>query len=175
MVFMDKTGFVMIGIISSLMHEFGHIAAVKLKGYKVNGINLGCVSADIFLKYDNFEDKLEILLSGSLTNFLISIIFKVLYFYFEYDVFRVIYFQNVCIGVLNLLPVADLDGGCIFLLLLSKKKDISSALKILNMVSVIFLIPIFAIGIWIFAISEDNFSLLVLGVYLTICIFVKKL
>lgn len=174
MVFMDETGFVMIGIVSSLMHELGHIAAVKLKGYKLNGINLGCVSADIFLKYDNFEDKLEIFLSGSLINFLISIIFKALYFYFKCDIFRVVYFQNMCIGILNLLPVADLDGGCILLLLLSRKKDISSASKILSIVSVTFLIPIFLIGIWIFAVSEYNFSLIILGIYLTMCVFVKK-
>lgn len=171
---MDKSGITVLGIVSSLMHELGHIMAIKCRNYKINGINLGCVGADILLNQGKFTDKIFILLSGSFTNFLVFIVFKILYIFLKCNVFRVIYFQNLCIGILNLLPVVDLDGGYVLLLLLGRKKNIVSASKILNVVSIAFLIPVLVVGVVVFAISKYNFSLLILGIYLAICIFFKK-
>lgn len=174
MVFMDKSGLILLGIVSSFMHEMGHVFAIKLRGYEVDNINLGCVSADMFLKYHNFNDIFIILLSGSMMNFLIAAVFKILSFYISHDVIHAIYCQNMCIGVLNLLPVAVLDGGCILLLVLSKKTNICTAYKILNILSFLFAIPVFVFGIGILKTSGYNFSLLMVGIYLILCIFFKE-
>lgn len=175
MIFMDKSGFVLVGIISSLMHELGHIIAVKAKKCSIDRIKLGCVNADIFLNGGNLTDKIIILFSGSMMNFFIAFIFKIMCsVYYDVNIFRTIYLQNLCIGILNLLPIATLDGGCIFLSLLNEKIDSIVALRVYNIVSFIFLIPLFCIGIWILITSEYNFSLMLLVIYLISCILLKK-
>ncbi len=175
MIFMDKSGFVLVGIISSLMHELGHIIAVKAKKCSIDRIKLGCVNADIFLNGGNLTDKIIILFSGSMMNFFIAVIFKIMCsVYYDVNIFRTIYLQNLFIGILNLLPISTLDGGCILLSLLNKKIDSIVALRVYNIVSFIFLIPLFCIGIWILITSEYNFSLILLVTYLISCILLKK-
>ena len=175
MIFMDKSGFVLVGIISSLMHEVGHIIAVKAKKCNIDSIKLGCVNADIFLNCGNLTDKIIILFSGSVMNFFIAVIFKIMCnMCCDFNIFNTIYLQNLCIGILNLLPISTLDGGCILLSLLNKKIDSLIALRVSNIVSFIFLVPLFCIGMWILVTSEYNFSLMLLVIYLISCIFLKK-
>lgn len=163
------------GIISSLMHELGHIIAVKAKKCSIDRIKLGCVNADIFLNGGNLTDKIIILFSGSMMNFFIAVIFKIMCsVYYDVNIFQTIYLQNLCIGILNLLPISTLDGGCIFLSLLNEKIDSIVALRVYNIVSFIFLIPLFCIGMWILITSEYNFSLILLVTYLISCILLKK-
>ncbi|MBP3320169.1 MAG: hypothetical protein J6K87_00775 [Clostridia bacterium] len=75
---------------------------------------------------------------------------------------------------MNLLLIESLDGHRILSVILSRKFDINICEKILNIVSVIFLVPVSVLGIIILVKSKYNFSLLIFGVYLFSRIILKK-
>ncbi len=101
-------------ILSSVLHELGHIIAYlfcmkKFPKIKVSVFGFKICSSDINGKYYIF-----ILSSGPLVNFLIFIFaFFYLKFKFKLNVY-VLMIVNVFIFLINILPVYYLDGGQIF-------------------------------------------------------------
>lgn len=162
------------GIVSAFLHEMGHITAAYFCKEKIKKINVGFASVDIVAAGKNHENSLAVLLSGSLANFTVALIFKVLYLYSGSKVIGVIMYQNLYIGIFNLLPISTLDGGQILFLLLNKKFNIFLSEKILTVISVIFLVPVCALAFLILIKSRYNFSLLILVCYLISYIFFKK-
>ncbi len=174
MIIMDRSGMLALGIISAFFHEIGHVAAAYFQNEKIKKINFGFANIDITASNRNPENNLFVLASGSMTNFILALIFKILYLYLGDRICSIIAYQNLCIGVFNLLPIISLDGGQIFFLILNKKFDIILSEKILKTVSVIFLVPICILGFLILINSKYNFSLLILSCYLISYIFFKE-
>ncbi len=174
MVVMDKSGMIIFGIISALLHEIGHLIAAYFQNNKIKKINFGFASVDIISSEQNFESGFLVLTSGSLVNFILALIFEILYLYFGSLVYNGIAYQNLCIGIFNLLPINSLDGGQIFFSLLNKKIDFLLAEKISNIVSFIFLVPVCILGFLVLINSKYNFSLLILSCYLISYICFKE-
>ena len=174
MIVMDTSGMIVFGIVSALFHELGHVAAAYFCGVKIDKINFGFANVDIMARNQNQENNLTVLVSGSAVNFVIALIFNVIYLYSRNRILNVIAYQNLCIGIFNLLPIEVLDGGQILFLILNKKLDISLSEKILNIVSIIFLVPVCTLSFFILINSKYNFSLLILSCYLISYIFFKK-
>ncbi len=174
MVIMDKSGMIIFGIISAFLHEIGHLAAAYFQNQKIKKINFGFANVDITSSGQSSENSLLVLASGSLVNFAIALIFKILYLYLSNSIFNIIAYQNLWIGILNLLPISTLDGGQIFFLLLNKKFDIFLSEKIIKTVSFVFLVPVCILGFLILINSKYNFSLLILSCYIISYIFFKE-
>lgn len=170
----DLKGTIIYGFISALLHEFGHLFCMNLLGRKVKVINLGCFSADIIP--DEFEDKksLLILFSGCLVNFFLAFIFWSLFVIYGNEIFKIIAYQNIGLGIFNFLPISNLDGGQIFYILLKSKFSERIALKVLTIVSFVFLIPVFVLGFYVLINSGCNFSLFLLSLYLISYILFKE-
>lgn len=173
MIVMDTSGMIVFGIISAFMHEFGHIAATYFCGERINKINFGFANVDIMTTNQNPKNNFTVLISGSTVNFVIALIFIIIYSYSCNRVLSVIAYQNLCIGIFNLLPIGTLDGGQILLFILNKKFDVFTSEKISNIISVIFMIPVCTLGFMILFNSKYNFSLLILSCYLISYIFFK--
>ena len=171
----DKQNAAIFAVIASLLHEFGHIFAMKLLDYKLNRIKIGFVNSDIILSVHKNSDMIKILLSGSFVNFCIALISKLLFFYTKKDLFEIIFLQNFFIGMLNLFPIEMLDGGIILSLILNDKiGNFEKSKKISNIISVVFLIPIAIVGFLVLLSSKYNFSLILLSCYLFSYILFKE-
>ena len=170
----DSKGVIIYGFISALLHEFGHLFCMRIFGYRVKIINFGFLNADIVSS--DFEDKqfLLILFSGCFVNFLIANLFGVLFMYSSVELFKIIVLQNIGLGIFNLLPISNLDGGQIFYVLLKTKFSELVAMRISNVVSFVFLIPILIFGFYVLLNSKYNFSLLLLSLYLISYILFKE-
>lgn len=157
-------------ILSSFIHELGHIIMmVIVDRTSVCKINIGFFNVDIVDKSRrilSMRENILVLIGGSLTNFLVSILFLGLYLIFKADFFIIFSYINICIGILNLLPISVLDGGQILLLALNKKFDIKNTVLISQIISILFLVPISILGFIILLDSKYNFSLLILSCYL---------
>ena len=179
MLVIDRSYYFILGMLFAVMHELGHVMTILLKKSRVNKIKFGLINIDMV--YDsssfsniNYKDELLIYISGSLVNFMLCLIFIFIYYVINIYFFKIIAYQNFFIGTVNLLPIESLDGHRILSVILSRKFDINICEKILNIVSVIFLVPVSVLGIIILVKSKYNFSLLIFGVYLFSRIILKK-
>jgi len=175
---MDNSYSAVLGILSAMLHELGHIIAIVLKDGKVKELKFGLVNVDMLNEASFAElkakDEFFILMSGSMLNFIFAFVFILVYFLFQVSVFKVIAIQNLFIGAVNLFPISSLDGGRILSIFLSRRLDLELSEKILNIASFIFLVPLGALGFIILIRSRYNFSLLILGLYLLSYIFFKE-
>lgn len=174
MIIMDNSGMIVLGIISAFLHEIGHLIAVYFKNEKIKNINFGFANVDIMASSPINENDFLVLISGSAANFAVALILKILYLYLGNPMYNIIAYQNLWIGIFNLLPILPLDGGQIFFLILNKKFDIFLSEKILRIVSLVFLVPVCIMGFLILINSKYNFSLLILLCYLISYIFFKE-
>jgi len=169
MLVMDPSGLMIFGVLSALMHEFGHITAMILQKNYIKEIwfgffSLGIVDSKRILR--SYRENIFVLISGSFINFVMAFILKLVYLYTGMNIINVIFYQNIYIGILNLLPISILDGGQIAFIILEKKIGLNKALKVTQVISITILMPILVMGFLILLQSKYNFSLLILGCYL---------
>lgn len=171
----DKRGTLLICFFSSVLHEFGHIAAMKLKGVRLKSVafNLGDVAIDADLSSLSYKDELFVNAGGIAVNFILAIFAFLLNCFWQVDFFHNIIISNILIGVFNFLPVRYLDGGQILLIILKKRFSLNISERILNILSFCFMVPASISGLVFLFNSNYNFSLLFAVVYL-ICTLVSK-
>ena len=177
MLITDVSGLVLLAILSSLIHEFGHIFTMIMQKNYIKAIKFHPFGIDIVdsnRTLYNYSKNILVLISGSTTNFLIALILKMLYFYTRNPIINIVFYQNIYIGILNLLPIGVLDGGQIVFIILSKKIGINRAYKIIQFTSILFLVPLAILGFLVLFRSKYNFSLLFLGCCLISCLIFKE-
>lgn len=155
----DKSGGIFCCFFSSFFHEIGHLLAILVLKQKVDRIEFSLF--DIKIKsnyYVSFSKELIITLSGVAFNFIL--------FLFFIRTIKLFALANLFIGIFNLLPVSTLDGGQAINIILNKFISEEKSVIILNILTVIFAIPIFTLGIIVLFNTGYNFSFLLLGVYL---------
>lgn len=175
---MDKSYTAIIGLISAFFHEIGHLIAIYLTKGKIKQVTFGLINIDIVREEysldDNIKNELLVFSSGPLVNFIIALIFGLISTINNCALYQMISYQNIFLGIVNLLPINSLDGGKIFESILSRKLEYNLSEKILNITSFIFLIPLCTLGILVLLKSKYNFSLLILGCYLISYMLIGK-
>ncbi len=167
-VILDKTNFAFAGIIFALIHELGHLIAICFLGGKIQSVNFGIANIDIVKSCDISKNEILVLLSGSITNFLFVCLFAGLYNFFGNICLLYFMYQNLAIGIFNLLPIESLDGGRILSIFLSSSFEMNKASRISKIISYAFLVPIVLLGIYVVFESKYNFSLLIVISYLVL-------
>ena len=160
MMMLDTDGMVFHAIFATTIHELGHICAMIFKGYKPHEIE--CRAFDIkIVDANRFKTSYK------------NDIFC-LYKIFGINEFLKPVYENIFLGIFNLLPIETLDGGQILYSLLCRRLDVKVAMDITCMVSFVFLFPIAVAGFYILMLSKYNFSLLTINCYLIVVIVVKR-
>ena len=164
MLVIDKSYYCILSILFALLHELGHILIILLKNLRVSKIKFGIINIDMI--YDNssflninYKDEFLIYISGPFVNFVLYLMFIFVYCVNNIYIFKIMAYQNFFLGIINLLPIESLDGYKILSLVLSRKFDINTCEKILNIISIIFLVPVSILGFMILIKSKYNFSL----------------
>lgn len=174
---LSNSNLMCIGFVAAIMHELGHFFAMKLKGHRIEKININFFNVDILDKDKNFsslKDELFILSSGPLFNFIIAIIFLIIFYFTGVISLKYIAYINLTIGTFNFLPISSLDGGQILYNLLLQIFSERTTDIICLIVSFIFLFPMAIVGFLILLNSKYNFSLLFICFYLIFIILSKN-
>ena len=158
-------------------HEMGHYYVAKKLGYKLDNFYIASYGVSLNYKEALFEQKDEILIAvaGPLVNFILSILAISFWWIFpsSYAVTAEFVFQSFMLGLFNLLPCYPLDGGRIFVGLLSKNLPRKRAIKfsmIINVVVSIILFILFFISFFFVV----NPSLCFCGIFMILGLFESK-
>ena len=101
--------------VSAVVHEFGHAAAAKRRGYVLNSITLNAYGARISGNFSSLKkfDGLAIAAAGPLFSLFIAFFTAGSWWFFPetYPFTEIIYEANLSLGLANLIPIKPLDGG----------------------------------------------------------------
>lgn len=95
--------------LACLVHEMGHIVPMVISGRKIKSIEFGGTGIKIVPLYDKMlliEWDIIIMVSGCLSNFLLTAIVLIFKIYPLYNVAYV----SLSLGIFNALPIKSLDG-----------------------------------------------------------------
>lgn len=162
----DVTGNIAMCFLCAILHECGHIIAMRCFGIVPKSITLRLF--DIVIKADSdkaFLPDLLITLGGPMMNILLSVT--------AFFICKPLCYVNLYIAVFNLLPIDTFDGGRALSLILSRKFSIKSVRIVLKILTFTFLVPIFLLGIQVLLYSKYNYSLLLISLYLLAILFLK--
>ena len=105
-------------------------------------------------------------LSGSVLNFLMFTILILIYLITKNKFLILLAIQSFAIGTINILPIESLDGGEALKLILSRFLSYDEGKKIIDVISLIFLVSVAFIGVFLVIKSGRNISIILLVLYL---------
>lgn len=160
-----------IALISSTLHEIGHLVVMLYFKQNPQSICFSFFGMRITKQSDlslSFKKEIIVSIAGITVNFIIFVVFAICYAIFKTEIFLKISSVNLLLGGFNLLPIYVLDGGRVLEYALKLHFDQQKSEKLLNIVSVIFLLPLYFFGFYTLISTGYNFTLLVVAIYLTI-------
>ena len=153
--------------IAAAAHELGHIVTARCFGVRVRAISLRLF--DVLIEADSpksYAADMCITLGGAAANLVLAAVFAPVWGLFST--------ANLALACFNLLPVASLDGGRFLALLLSRRLSPRAAERALCIISFLILLPMLTAGIYVLLRSEYNYSLLIVSLYLSALLLLKK-
>lgn len=160
---------VLLSVLSSLLHECGHLFMMKLFGEKIERIIFGAFGVRIEkLSFSSLSYKKEIAVSlgGIIANFILFLISFIIYIIFHLHSALIFAIINVLIAFMNSLPLKSLDMGRVIKLFLMMKFGEERTQKITSLISLIFFLVFSAFTALYCAFINVNFSLIAVAIYL---------
>ena len=162
---------VLVTVISSLLHEFGHLLIMTSVGNKPKAVRFEITGMNIIRQPDlkiSTKNEILIALGGPLVNFISFLISVIILCFYENKNILTFACINLILMIFNLLPIKRLDGGLALYYLLSQKYENLTCTKILKITSVFFIAFIYIWGIYAFVSSRYNISLIIIAIFLTL-------
>lgn len=176
----DFSVYTLFVILAAVLHEAGHIIAIKAAKCPLSQISVYPFGAHI--KADitrvSYKTELWIYLSGPLVNLFMFIIFVALAFGFRFLSRQFLFFgfSNFALFLANILPVKGLDGGKTLecALCLCGKRDLTKIDSLCELLSALAIFLLTLIALLVLHITNYNFSLLIFCAYLVISVYAKN-
>lgn len=172
-----NTNNVLITLVSSLLHEAGHLFVMCRSGCKPLCVSFEITGMNIIRNSDlkiSLKNELLISVGGPLINFIIVLVCGFLYCFYQKEIILTFAVINLILMIFNLLPIKGLDGGRTLLFLMSEKMRIENCILILKITSAIFIILIYLWGFYVLFVTRYNFSLLIIAVFLSLSAISKN-
>jgi len=166
----DKTGMMTATLAAIIIHECGHIIAMRLFDCPIKSAKF-CVGAVLIVKsLRPLKPIREIIiaLSGSLVNIICGGLFWVCFLVWHSIPMAAFCFLQIIMAGFNLLPVQGLDGGTAIKSLLEYNLSEQTARLVANIISVVFTAALIILGGWLFIMYNRNSTLILSGVYLAV-------
>lgn len=176
-ILLDTSHYIEICMLSALLHELGHLSAMLICKSKPTCIEVGLFAINILDTNRckrKFMQEIFIIYAGIIVNILTFILFYLVYKSTNLEILLKISMSSLVIGAFNLLPVATLDGGQGLCLILLQKLTYHQTEIIINILTILMLIPFTVCGIILLLNSKNNFSLLTISIYLIVSLIVRK-
>lgn len=162
---------VLVTVISSLLHEMGHLLVMTSVGNKPQAVRFEITGMNIIRQPDlkiSTKNEILIALGGPLVNFISFLISVIILCFYENENILTFGCINLILMIFNLLPIKRLDGGLALYYILSQKYENLTCSKILKITSVFFIALIYIWGIYAFLSSRYNISLIIIAIFLTL-------
>ncbi len=177
MILFHEEKIIVLSLISSFIHESGHLSFMYLFGDSVKSVELTFFGMRIDKNLStnlSYKKDIVIALGGILFNLLFAVISYIVYCASNLRYFLILAAVNFVIAIINSFPVSVLDSGkalrCGLLLYLSKE----SADKISDCISYLFILIFAVFSVFYFIFYNVNISLLAVNLYLIFITILKK-
>ena len=168
--FIDSSIYAPLVVLSAMLHELGHLAALRNYGVAIEDVRLHPFGIEIKapkLAYLPYRDELCVAAAGPLANVLAAlctVAIVALVGGFDGALFFTV--CNLALAALNLMPVTGLDGGRMLSSLLLPAMGLQRGEAVLQVVSGVALAAILTAGLFLLYVTHYNFSLAMIGCYL---------
>lgn len=177
MIVTDKTGLSLLALMCVIIHECGHFLIFLIYRIPVKSVSLKLFGIEIEIENDiklSYKQEFFIALGGCFANIVTAFICGVVSLFKVYISVEMIALFSILLATLNILPIGSLDGARGLNAVLCNKMTVTKAEQILNITSVIFMIPLCAMAIFVFIISNYNISLIIVAIYLAALLVIKR-
>ena len=177
LLFTDKTGVGLLGLLATVLHEGGHLVAILFLHGQVKSVRFHAFGVDIAeagrARRGYLADAL-VALAGPCVNMLFCVLSALVYCVWKNPLVWEFIFVNSAIAWFNILPVEALDGGQALYALLCAKCRPKIAANIVAVVSFLVLLPTAVIGFLMLLQSRYNFTLFFVSIYLMALLVLKR-
>lgn len=160
---------VLLSVLSSLLHETGHLAAMVFCGEKIEKVVFGAFGVRIE-KYAfsgiSYEKEILIALGGIIVNLIIFSSSLVVYKIIQKQTLLIFALINLLIALMNSFPLGTLDMGRAVKFLLLINIDEEKAQKISEAISFTFFVVFLVFTVFYCMLVNVNFSLIAVCIYL---------
>jgi len=175
MLVIDRTGLIVPTLFAVFIHESGHMLAMWAADCQPRAIRLIPTSVQIVRGFSSKRGgEIAITLCGPLANILLSGVLFANYLIFKSEQSFVFSLLNLVIAIFNLLPVSGLDGGTLLTTILSNFTDLYHAESIVRIITAVFAVIIFLLGVYLWVSDTVNISVFIVAIYLGVCSLIKK-
>ena len=170
----DRTGMMLPTLFAVLIHESGHLFSMWAGDCAPKEIRLIPASVQIIEGFPRSDAlRVGIILGGPLANIAVGGAVFINYYLTGSSVSLRFALLNAVLALFNLLPVSGLDGGRLLCLILCRKKDLYSALRIVKNVSIVLAAAVFFFGVVLGLNGKLNISVFITALYLAVCTLIK--
>ena len=171
MLTIDRTGIAAWCVAASLLHEAGHFLMLFVLGSRPAAVIMGIFGVRVEQPPQNrlsYGQEMLVSFAGPAVNLACAAVLALL------GGGMTVVSVHLTLGLTSLLPVEPLDGGQILYASLAWKKGEEKAERVTFAASLLTLFPLAAAGFWILIQNGDNFSPLVLSLYLCLLVLFKQ-
>ena len=175
MIAIDRTGLIIPTLFAMFIHEGGHLLAMWAADCQPKAIRLIPTSVQITRGFSpKKHGEIAISLCGPLANIILFSSLFTNYLIFKSEQSLNFALLNLVIALFNLLPVTGLDGGAIITIVISKFTNIYKAESIVRIITVVFSLVAFLLGVYLWVSGTFNISVFIVAIYLAVCGLIKK-
>ena len=177
LVIFNKNDFLYFTCFFAIIHELGHLFTLNKFGVKICELKISLFGANIkteSFKRISIKKEIIILLSGPLINLCLSAVLYFVNLIIENIDFNNLISINLGLGIFNLLPFYNFDGGKIIEILLKSKLNEKISETIVSCISFAILVPFTLFSVNIFLQNYKDFYFLVVSVLMLLTIILKK-
>ena len=162
-------------LLAAALHELGHILMARLSGQPISELKIGIFGAAASIKtpISSYGAEIAVALAGPLVNLLCALL--TLPFIFQSgEIIKMFFASSLFLGVLNLLPISDFDGGRIFFCLLALCIPVYAAKRMLDASSFVFVFSLWTLSVYLLLRLGASLSLFVFSAAVFCKIFIKE-
>ena len=177
LVIFNKNDFLYFTCFFAIIHELGHLFTLNKFGVKICELKISLFGANIkteSFKRISIKKEIIVLLSGPLINLCFSAVLYLLNFIIKNVDFNNLISINLGLGIFNLLPFYNFDGGKIIEILLKSKLNEKISETIISCISFAILVPFTLFSVNIFFQNYKDFYFLVVSLLMLLTIILKK-
>ena len=175
MLAVDRTGLMLPSLFAVLIHETGHLFAMWAADCAPKEIRLIPASVQIVEKYGVSQKKQAgIVICGPLANVMVAVTIFINFYLTDSEMSLKFALLNSVLAVFNLLPVTGLDGGRLLEMLLTRKTDIYTATRTVNIITVVLACLLIITGVYFIIKGNINLSVFIVALYLFMCVIIKR-
>ena len=162
-------------LLAAFLHELGHIITAKIYSIPLGELKLSIFGASLTPKAMLCSYKKEIILcfSGPLVNLISALIFSP-FLKTDNAFFSLFISASLFLGILNLLPIYEFDGGRILFCILSTRYSLKIATNTIKITSFFLIFTLWSLSVYLLLRLSSSISLFIFSISLFSKIFLSQ-